>query len=176
MYIWTPGYVQSTPAGTTDGTLTIPTLKPSDFHLVEEKAGETIYRASSADGSLGAVFGTELHVSCSEVNNPYNALTKASKTPANMRIPGLSSRNAYVRVVAAGSATDEDEPGILPDAVAPVTCSVNLGIPMGVQVTTEQLKAQLALAVAALSNIVTSGTVSALSDAVPISIGAVNIL
>lgn len=175
MYIWTPGYTQSTPAGTTDGTLTIPTLKPSDFHLVEEKVGETIYRATSQDGSIGAICGTELHVSCSEVSNPYNALTKASKTPANMRVPGLTSRNAYVRVVAAGSVRDEGT-DILPDAVAPITCSVNLGIPMGVSITTEQLKAQLALAVAALSNIVTTGTVSALSDAVPISIGAVNIM
>lgn len=175
MYIWTPGYTQSTPAGTTDGTLTIPTLKPSDFHLIEEKVGETIYRATSQDGSIGAICGTELHVSCSEVSNPYNALTKASKTPANMRVPGLTSRNAYVRVVATGSVIDEST-GILPDAVAPITCSVNLGIPMGVSITTEQLKAQLALAVAALSNIITTGTVSALSDAVPISIGAVNIM
>lgn len=175
MYIWTPGYTQSTPAGTTDGTLKIPTLKPSDFHLIEEKAGETIYRATSSDGSLGAVFGTELHVSCSEVSNPYNALTKASKTPVNMRIPGLSSRNAYVRVVAAGTATDEGG-GTLPAAIAPVTCSVNIGIPMGVNLSTEQLREQLALAVAALSNVVTTGTVSVLSDAVPVSIGAVNIM
>lgn len=164
---WTPAYTASNPTGVTSGTITVPTLKPADWTIKSHSADRSEYINRNADGGY-----TELQIASTNVSNPYGA----SKVAQNEQIPGLASRSAYVRLREFGLASAPADSACCPiGGLAGVTCSVNITLPSGVNVTTKQMQDLLGIAISALSSAITTGTVIPLSNVDEVVLGATDI-
>lgn len=167
MMSWTPAYTASNPTGVTSGTITVPTLKPADWTIKSHSADRSEYINRNADGGY-----TELQIASTNVSNPYGS----SKVAQNEQIPGLAARSAYVRLREFGVASVPAEATCCaPSGLAGVTCSINMSLPSGVTITTQQMQDLLGIAISALSAAITNGTVVPLSNVDEIVLGATDI-
>lgn len=161
---WNNPYPAPTKAGVTEGTLKVPTLIPQDWNLITQVPGRNRYIATSSNGYA------ELEIASSAVSSPYGN----SKVAPNQAIIGLVGQSAYVRLRMFGTVTDP-ECTCKDDAVAPVSVSINVTIPSGIAISNSELQSIAGVALSALSNAVTSGTVVPLDNASDVALGAINL-
>lgn len=165
---WTPAYTASNPTGVTSGTITVPTLLPSDWTVKSHTSDRSEYINRNANGGY-----SELQISTANITNPYGN----SRVALNEQIPGLATRSAYVRLRQFGVASEDSASSACCSVggLAGVTCSLNFAIPTGVTITTKQMQDMLGIVISTMSSAITSGTVVPLSNVDEIVLGAVDI-
>lgn len=165
MYTWTTPYASPTVSGVTKGTISVPTLIPGDWSVTNRGIGEVTY-ISTVNGAGGLIHPAELYM---RVSNP-NDLYKDSKVPLAEQIAGLKGRTVYTRLRLFGTAVDSESNL---DFSVPLTVSTTVTVPVGVNTSVANYNDALAVAISALSNAVTSGTVAPLSRVDAFAGGAV---
>lgn len=166
LYTWTSPYPAPKVTGVTEGTLKVPTLVSSDWRPAKTDRGSRFISVQTESGGYA-----ELDVNSTVIATPYGN----SSVSVNERLPLTELRSAYVRLRSFGTTTSTDANCQCSGGLAPVTISLNVGLPSGVTVTVEQLQELLGIAVSALSEAVTTGTVVPLSAASEVSRGAINL-
>jgi hypothetical protein len=110
----------------------------------------------------------ELEISQTNVSNIYGN----SGVAANEQLALLTGRSAYVRLRLFGYASDPDCE--CASGLAPISVSVNVTFPTGVQVTTQDIQDVAAVALSAFTTPLTSGEVEPFDDAYNMALGAIN--
>jgi hypothetical protein len=167
MLTWTnPISAQMTTEGS--GAIQVPIINPGAWALQKMGEGRNKYICANVQGGYA-----ELEIASSTVGAPYGQ----SKVAANETIPGLVGNSAYIRLRAFGQAEAKDSvdlPGLV-EGLAPVSVSVNVTVPSGVTVTTQQMQELAGAAISALSTVDGEGIVVPFSNVPEVALGAVNL-
>jgi hypothetical protein len=165
MFNWTNPYTPPEKAGVTAGTINVPTFVPSDWRLTKRDAasGNRYICSNTETGGYA-----ELDINQTNVANIYGN----SNVAANEQLSLLSGRSAYVRLRLFGPAADETCDCM--SGLAPVSVSMNVTLPTGVTITDGNIQDIVGVVCSVFSEAITSGTVVPMSDAVEMSLGAIN--
>lgn len=166
MMHYIPAYTPPSIAGVTNGTISVPPFKGQDWRLKDRNADGNKYVYFNNENGGQA----ELEIRSSVVSNIYGN----SGVLANQQLPLLQGKSAYVRLRCFGPVEQDPECGCT-TGLAPVSASVNVTFPSGVNVTLENIQDILSVAISALSVVDTDNNeVIPLGDSLAIANGAVN--
>jgi hypothetical protein len=155
--IWTP----TSPAGVTDGTISVPTIQPDQWSLKEAEADRAVYYFAEDDIIMPSMPRVELQ--CRTVSNPYGA-DKQNYIPLALQVPGLTSRKVYLNFTQVGTVQPACETCDM--RLVPIRSSIMFEIPIGASIHVDDLVIQTQAMLAWLGRAITDGTVEPL-DRVP---------
>lgn len=164
MFSWTNPYTPPEKAGVTEGTISVPTFVPSDWRLTKRDTAGNRYLCYNTETGGYA----ELDINQNNIANIYGN----SSVAANEQLPLISGRSAYVRLRLFGPASDAECNCI--SGLAPVSVAVNVTLPTGVSVTTENIQDIFGVVCSVFSEPQSEGTVVPFDDAAEMSMGAIN--
>jgi hypothetical protein len=155
---WTPSYVAPSEPGITAGTLSVPTVKNTDWNLVKEDVGNVTYRTTSLNGTIA--LSTDVNIQNDVKTNPYGATSRSPKRPipVTMQAAGLNMASVYVSLEDWGLALTGPEADDA-SAVVPLQMSLSIKIPVGVEITTAQIQQHAGILLSQLSTVDSNDTV-----------------
>lgn len=164
MLNWVNVYAPPEKAGVTPGTLTVPPFVNSDWKLTNRSTNGNKYVCYNKDGYGYA----ELEINNNTVSNLYGN----SAVAANEQLPLVTGRSAYCRLRVFGVARDEAEQADV--GLAPLSVAMNVTLPTGLALATDDIQDVASVVISALSTVV-DNTVEPYGGTLDVSLGAVNI-